>query len=338
MRILLFIIFLSLSINILSQTPYRLKFLAEYDLPRRIQIGVKLLSSKPLAFSVKGGYQLPFLNFGGYNDRTSSITKPWSLSGPVANVGIECGLTQNLNHFLSLEFETASLTGHYQYPYYWNVGKDYDITLSKVQAISNTFLFGYNYHIRNIYNFSVFAKIGGIDRYAIENIYYEGSRMPTATNQLKEPINKSYHKIVFTVRLGAQYCFGYSKMAKAKHRNNFSYIKTYLLQKDSLINSLFKNYQYTGDGIDEYRDIKRKLNHWINRHPFSKDSLLIENKLNYFKQLIEKELLNRTMKEGTYKRILKKGDTEIIKRIHRDYYHYRNSKKYRTLYLQSKLN
>lgn len=340
MRITLLIIFLHLPVYHFAQKiPYRPKFLVEYDFPRRLQLGIKLLSAKPLSVSIKGGYQFPSFYTGGYNEKTSSITKPWSLSGPVANIGIEYALTQNFNYFLVLEFEAATLTGSYQYPYFWNVGRDYIVTRSNVKATSNTFLLGYYYHFLHNYNFSVFAKIGGIDRYAVETTYYEGSRLPNSTNQLKEPIYKSYHEIEFTGRLGIQYCFGYSKILKSIQRNDFRVINTYFRQKDSLVCALYNNYQYTENGTDEYHDAKNKLHHWLKWHVFSKDSLLIENKFDQYKQLIEKQLLDRTMKVDTYKRVVKLKDGRIKnKRLHTDYYNHRKSKKYRTIYLESKLN
>jgi hypothetical protein len=340
MKIIFFIFILHTSLHLFAQKiPYRPKFLIEYDFPRRFQIGVKVLSSSPLSFSLKGGYQLLSFNVGSYGDYGSSITKPWSLSGPIANAGMEYALTKNLNHFISFEFEAATLTGHYSYPYKRNVGKDYNVTRSKVQALSNTFLLGYYYHVRHNYNFSVFAKVGGIDRYAVENVYYEGSRLPNSTNQLKEPINKSYHEIVFTARLGFQYCFGYSKISKSRKRNDYSLMKIYLQQKDSLVNAFYNNYQYTADGRDEFKDLKDKLNHWLRMHPFSKDSIRINNKFEKYKLLIERQLLDRTMKVDTYKRVIKLNDGRIKnKRKHIDYFNHRNSRKYKQIYLDSKLN
>ncbi len=331
------ILFVLLTIQVYGQSPYKPEFLIEYDFPRRLQIGVKLLSAKLFSFHVKGGYQLPSLTWSSYSGSGTNISKIWGLLGPVIGAGTELNFKKPY-HKISLDVEYGSLAGSYSDPHYLiNGGRDYEITYSDVTAKSYTGLIGYYYHFPGALNLSSFIKAGVIYRSSNEHVYYHGSRS-YSINFLKEPYNKYHYETEFTVRLGLQYCFGYSKLTNKATANNFSEILSYIHQTDSVIKALFDNYQYSYAGADEYKDIQNKLLHWMRHHKYTSDSTAVERQMEILKELMDRELKNRTMKPGTYKKMKQtKNGTLKIKRVRVDYYNLRNLKKYQALYEKNKL-
>ncbi len=332
------ILFALLTIQLYSQSPHRLKLLIEYDFPRRLQVGVKLLSSKMFSFNIKGGYQLPSLSWGSYSGSGSNISKIWSLLGPVIGAGSELNFKKPY-HKISLDVEYGSLVGSSSDPnYLFKGGRDYEVTYSDITAQSYTGLLGYYYHFPHAVNLSSFIKAGVVYRSSKEHVYYEGSRSYTI-NFLKKPFDTYRYETEFTVRIGLQYCFGYSKLTDKITANDFSEIRSYIHQTDSVIKQLFDNYQYSYTGVDEYKDITNKLLHWMKHYKYTSDTTSIDRQLSIYKELMDRELKNRAMKAGTYK-LMKKSDGGPleIKRIRVDYYNLRHLKKYAALYAKYKLH
>lgn len=332
--LLLFIFF---SINLFCQTKYKPKILFQFDIPRRYQIGINLLSSKPFSFSVKGGYQLGILSLGGFHGNESNITKQWSLNGLVMASGIEYNLKKPF-HKLNFEFEYGLLSGYYETPKNLGSGKDYFVTRSTVNSKNYTLLMGYNYHLVGNLNTSLFIKIGAIYRTAEEYFYFQGSRLPTAKNDLKTPYYQNYIENEFNLRFGVQHCFGYKKLNNSRYSNQYYNALIYIKQMDNVIDSLFKHYQYSITGKREYHDLKKEFKKKFIRSRLLNDSIQLNDQFIHFKNRINVVLANRTMLLNTYKKIIPQyNGTVKTRRIRKCYYKLREKSKYKSLYEKYRL-
>lgn len=331
-KLLFFFIFLSSTI--FSQSGYKVKFLFAYDFPNRHQIGIKLLGDKPLSFTLKAGYKLPFPSGADYDD----VIGIWGLIGPIGSIGTELNF-KNPYHKISLEYEYSELVGSYQTPQHFNVGRDYFVTRYNIWTYSNLLLLGYNFHVRSNPNFSFNLKLGGGLRQIKKEVYFYGSRMPSAKNQLKETKVDHFNEPTYSIRVGVSYCFGHTKLIKPRHQELKNEITVYFKNKDSIVNSLFENYQYSQDAYDEYNSIHKRFLKRLNKYSNSNDTLKLYEKFDHIKNRIDKELYYKTMKPDAYKKTKTTASGKIkIIHIKPDYYNLRKRKQFKELYEKNRIN
>jgi hypothetical protein len=330
--------FIIISSAIFSQSGYKAKFLFAYDFPSRHQIGIKLLGDKPLSFTLKTGYQIGLKSIGDHINDNLQYEPSCGLTGLIGSLGTEINF-KSPYHKISIEYEYGILTGDFQTPNKFNVGKDYFITDYTVESKNQLILIGYNFHLKHHANFSMHFKVGGGYRQSKVHTYYKGSRMPGSNNYLKEPIDETINANIFNMRVGISYCFGHTKLIKLLDPTVKNQINLYFKNQDSIINFLFKNNQISSYADRYYKRKKKTFKKFLRKHELQKDSTKVEIRLAKLQDDIKKYLFYRLMKPGAYRReIIKRDGRKKYKHIPQDFYNSRKHEKVKELYEKNRIN